>query len=86
MQNINKSLAVVTLLAFGTAQAEVLDFGTDSDSVAFSRSFAADGLGNATFSDEGIFTITQSSAVASCAFSQWPIITEGLRTLTMTVS
>lgn len=81
-----KALAVAALFAFGTAQAELLDFGTDPDSVAFSRNFAGDVLGNTTFSDEGIFTITQSSAVGSFAFSQWPIITEGLRALTMTVS
>ncbi len=85
MQSAVRGLVAAGLLAFGSAQAQMIDFGTDPDSVAVSRTFVGDGIGNTSFSAEGMFTITQSSAVASFAFSQWSVIAEGLRALTLTL-
>lgn len=85
MKSAARILVVAGLLAYGTAQAQVIDFGTDPDSVAVSRTFAGNGVDNTAFTAEGMFAITQSSSVASFAFSQWSVITEGLRSLTLTL-
>ena len=82
MSKVLRNLLLGMLLAYGSAHAVLVNMGANPVDESVVNSFPAI-PGGSTFLDTVLFSVTQTSALVSTAFSNWPVPTAGLRNLTL---
>ena len=78
MLKMMKTLFAAAALASSSAYALVVDVGADPQGVSI-----VDTKGGSSFEDTVLFSLTAPSSLSSTAFSNWPVVTAGLRNLTL---
>lgn len=73
-------IALALGLCCGSAQAVVVNMGTDPVDQSIANNFAS---GSGSFSDVVLFSLSSARGLVSTAFSNWPVPTAGLRNLTL---
>lgn len=75
-----RALMLGTVFACGSAQAVIVNMGTDPVDQSVVNSFTA---GTPSFIDTVFFSLTEPSGLVTTAFSNWSVPTAGLRNLTL---
>ena len=70
------------MLACSSAHAVLVNMGANPVDESIVNSFPA-AIGGSTFLDTVLFSVSQTSALVTTAFSNWPVATAGLRNLTL---